>query len=58
MTEESYIIVYTILLSQNLTQKIRKMSQKMTEESYIIVYTILLSQNMTQKIRKMSEKND
>ena len=28
MTEESYIIVYTILLSQNMTQKIRKMSEK------------------------------
>ena len=28
MTEKQYIVLYSIIYSQNLTQKIRKMSEK------------------------------
>ena len=46
MTEESYIIVYTMFLSQKLNEKwVRKMKWK----QYIIVYTMILSQKMSKK---------
>ena len=55
MTEESYIIVYTILLSQKL---IEKWVGKMTEESYIIVYTMNYSQKLIEKwVKKWLKSN-
>ena len=55
MSEESYIVSYSIILSQKMSEKwVRKMS----EESYIVSYTMILSQKLNEKsIRKMSEES-
>ena len=48
MTEESYIIVYTMILSQNLTQKIGK------KNDWRIVYNSIYYHSQS----KMNKKND
>ena len=47
MTEESYIIVYTMFLSQKLNEKWVK---KMTQEYYIRLYTMIFSQKLNENL--------
>ena len=48
MTEEQYIIVYTMILSEKLTEKMSKKNEsKMTEEQYIVLYNMIYSQKVS-----------
>ena len=56
MTEESYIIVYSMILQSKIG---KKNEWKNDWREYIRLYSIIYSQNLTQKMNKKNEwKND
>ena len=46
MSEESYIVSYSIILSQKLNAK---SIRQLNEESYIILYSLIFSQKLIKK---------